>query len=158
MKIAEQHKDILDRAVKAINLEKTSKTASMEFPTGTSRENLIALTGIDPYADMDGCFLKMIDILDVDIHGPNVPKMLGIEEEEARLKFGFLLDAFDYGAPPHAGIALGLDRLVMLLAGMSNIREVIAFPKTASGMCPLTGAPTPVPKELLDELGMKKIE
>jgi aspartyl-tRNA synthetase len=79
---------------------------------------------------------------------------LKINEERAREKFGFLLDAFEYGAPPHAGIALGLDRLVMILAGVTNIREVIAFPKTASGGCPLTGAPTSVDEDLLSDLGL----
>jgi aspartyl-tRNA synthetase len=79
-------------------------------------------------------------------------KVLGIDEETARRKFGFLLDAFEFGAPPHAGIALGLDRTVMLLAGMENIRDVIAFPKTTTGGCPLTGAPAEVDPALLDEL------
>jgi aspartyl-tRNA synthetase len=82
-------------------------------------------------------------------------KALGIGGEEAREKFGFLLDAFDYGAPPHAGIALGLDRMVMLLAGCGNIREVIAFPKSATGACPLTGAPSTPDLRLLDDLGLK---
>ena len=70
--------------------------------------------------------------------------LLGISEEEATAKFGFLLDAFRYGAPPHAGFAFGLDRLVALLVGEDNIREVIAFPKTQSGGDPLTSAPTEV--------------
>ena len=80
---------------------------------------------------------------------------LGIDETVAREKFGFLLDAFEYGAPPHAGFAVGLDRLVMLLAGADNIRDVIAFPKTTSASCLLSGAPDHIPDELLDELGIK---
>jgi aspartyl-tRNA synthetase len=82
-------------------------------------------------------------------------KALGIDEDAAREKFGFLLDAFEYGAPPHAGFALGIDRLVMLLAGVDNIRDVIAFPKTTSASCLMTSAPSDVPDELLDELGVK---
>jgi aspartyl-tRNA synthetase len=81
--------------------------------------------------------------------------LMGIGEAEARAKFGFLLDALTYGAPPHGGIALGLDRLVMLLAGAASIRDVIAFPKTSSGACPLTGAPDAVPPRQLKELHLR---
>jgi aspartyl-tRNA synthetase len=81
--------------------------------------------------------------------------LLGISPEEARLKFGFLLDAFRFGAPPHAGFAFGIDRLTALLAGEDNIREVIAFPKTQSGTDPLTSAPTPLSPEQLTELGLR---
>lgn len=71
-------------------------------------------------------------------------KLLGISEEQAKDKFGFLLDAFEYGPPPHGGIAFGWDRICMLLSGADNLREVIAFPKTGGGSDPLTGAPTPI--------------
>jgi aspartyl-tRNA synthetase len=81
--------------------------------------------------------------------------LLGIEPEEAQQKFGFLLDAFRYGAPPHAGFAFGIDRLVAVLAGEENIREVIAFPKTQSGLDPLTGAPLPLDEAQLKELGLR---
>ena len=81
--------------------------------------------------------------------------MLGIQDEEAEQKFGFLLDAFKYGAPPHAGFAFGIDRLVALLSGEENIREVIAFPKTQSGSDPLTNAPTPLEGTHLEELGLR---
>ena len=80
---------------------------------------------------------------------------LGIGQEEAHEKFGFLMEAFRYGPPPHGGIAFGLDRLVMLLCGAASIREVITFPKTTSGSCPLTGAPSPVDQKQLEELGIK---
>jgi aspartyl-tRNA synthetase len=83
--------------------------------------------------------------------------LLGIDRETARARFGFLLDAFRHGAPPHAGFAFGVDRLVALLAGEDNIREVIAFPKTQSGADPLTGAPGPLAAAQLAELGLRLV-
>jgi aspartyl-tRNA synthetase len=81
-------------------------------------------------------------------------RAMGMSDEEARAKFGWFLDALQMGAPPHGGFALGIERFLALLACESNIREVIAFPKTASGSDPLTGAPAPTTKERLDELGI----
>ena len=81
--------------------------------------------------------------------------ILGIGAAEAQAKFGFLLDAFRYGPPPHAGFAFGMDRLTAVLAGEENIREVIAYPKTQSGADPLTGAPTPIDDRQLEELGLR---
>jgi aspartyl-tRNA synthetase len=87
-------------------------------------------------------------------------ELIGIEPAEARERFGFLLDALAYGAPPHGGIALGFDRIVSLLAGWRgardvNIRESITFPKTATGADPLTGAPAPVDEAQLRTLGLR---
>jgi aspartyl-tRNA synthetase len=85
-------------------------------------------------------------------------RLLGISDEDAKRRFGHMLEAFEYGAPPHAGFAPGLDRVVAQLAGEDDIREVIAFPKTKTGAEPMTGAPSPVPQQQLDELGIRIIE
>ena len=95
----------------------------------------------------------------IRIHDPDVQRkvfeLLGMDEEEAQSRFGFLLDALRYGAPPHGGIALGIDRVVAVMAGRESIRDVIAFPKTASGQDPLTGAPRRVDERQLRELGLR---
>jgi aspartyl-tRNA synthetase len=98
----------------------------------------------------------------IRIHQPSIQekvfKLLGISPEEARARFGFLLEALEFGAPPMGGIASGLDRLVAIVAGEEAIREVIAFPKTQRGVCPLTDAPAPVDRAQLQDLGIRLIE
>jgi aspartyl-tRNA synthetase len=97
----------------------------------------------------------------IRIHTPEVQQSvfdhLGLPEGEARERFGFLLEALRYGAPPHGGIAMGIDRIVAIICGLDSIRDVMAFPKTATGGDPLTGAPSPVDEPQLKELGLRSL-
>ncbi len=97
----------------------------------------------------------------IRIHKPEMQQrifnLIGISPEEAQKRFGFFLNPFKYGAPPHGGFAFGIDRLTAILAGEENIREVIAFPKTQSGLDPMTGAPTPILEKHLTELGLRTL-
>jgi aspartyl-tRNA synthetase len=95
----------------------------------------------------------------IRIHRPEMQsavfELLGIGAEEAQAKFGFLLDALNYGAPPHGGIAFGIDRIAALMAGTESIRDVIAFPKTTGAQCLMTGAPSPIADEQLAEVHVR---
>ena len=82
-------------------------------------------------------------------------EVLGLSDEEIKERFGYFVDALQYGTPPHAGMAFGLDRLAMILGGTDNIRDVIAFPKNLAAVDPMTNAPTTVTQAQLDELGIK---
>jgi aspartyl-tRNA synthetase len=126
----------------------TAPTGDLDDPGSlTSRAYDLVLDG----SEIGGGSIR-INTLEVQ---ERVLDLIGIGPEEAQARFGFLLDALGYGAPPHGGIAMGLDRIVALLAGADSIREAIAFPKAASGADPLTGAPAPVGAAQLRELGLR---
>ena len=131
----------------------------------TSPQDLCADTlGADPMQSLAKAYDIVINGYEIGggsirIHQSQLQKkvfeLLGINKEAAEDKFGFLLDALQYGAPPHGGIALGIDRLVMLLTDSSSIRDVIAFPKTQTASCILTNAPSATGDAQLNELGIR---
>ncbi len=137
---------------------------AMHHPFTAPRTEDVALIGTDPGAARARAYDVVMDGLElgggsIRIHDPDLQRSLfatlGIEEAEARERFGFLLEAFRYGVPPHGGIALGLDRMVMLMAGRDSIRDVIAFPKTTSASCLMTSAPSKVDDRQLADLGLR---
>jgi aspartyl-tRNA synthetase len=144
--------------------EENARWSAMHHPFTSPKDGHEDLLETDPGA----CLSKAYDMVlngwemgggSVRIHREEVQskvfRALKIDADEARLKFGFLLDALQYGAPPHGGIAFGLDRLVTMMTGAESIRDVIAFPKTQRAQCLLTSAPSPVDEKQLRELHIK---
>jgi aspartyl-tRNA synthetase len=144
--------------------EEDKRYYSMHHPFTSPRDEDIELLEKDPSQVRANAYDVVLNGVElgggsIRIHRPELQarvfNVLGIGEEEAREKFGFLLDALEYGAPPHGGIALGMDRTVMLLLDAPNLREVIPFPKTQTATCLMTGAPGTVSEEQLKELHLK---
>ena len=144
--------------------EKEKCYAAVHHPFTSPREEDLEKLEIDPGAVKARAYDLVLNGSEIGggsirIHRQDIQRrvfsVLGLAEEKARARFGFFLDALEYGTPPHGGIALGYDRIVALMAGESNIREVIAFPKTASAVDLMCDAPAPVDPEQLDELGLE---
>ncbi len=144
--------------------EKEKRFAAMHHPFTSPREEDLDKLESDPGAAKARAYDLVLNGSEIGggsirIHRQDIQRrvfgILGLTEQKARERFGFFLDALEYGTPPHGGIALGYDRIIALMAGESSIREVIAFPKTASAVDQMCDAPAPVDPEQLDELGLE---
>ena len=144
--------------------EESGRYVAKHHPFTSPRDEDLGLLGSDPGAARAKAYDIVLNGFEIGggsirIHKSEVQKemfrALGFTDEKAQEKFGFLLEAFKYGTPPHGGIAFGLDRLVMLITGSENIREVIAFPKTQNASCLMTDAPSWVDEDQLKELSVE---
>jgi aspartyl-tRNA synthetase len=147
--------------------EEEGRYVAVHHPFTSPRPEDFVLLDTDPSAAKANAYDLVLNGVElgggsIRIHRRDIQEkmfsILGMGEDEARSKFGYLLDAFDYGTPPHGGIAFGLDRLIMLLIGASSIRDVIAFPKTTSATCLMTGAPSEAEFKQLRELHIQTIQ
>lgn len=147
--------------------EEEKRWAANHHPFTAPRDEDVPLLETDPGKVIAKAYDLVLNGYEIGggsirIHNPEVQQrlfaVLGMTPEQARQRFGFLLDALSYGAPPHGGIALGLDRITMILAGTTNIRDVIAFPKNQKARDLMTGAPAPVDAKQLRELGIRMVE
>ncbi|MGB9857776.1 MAG: aspartate--tRNA ligase [Dictyoglomaceae bacterium] len=141
--------------------KETGRIVAEHHPFTSPKKEDLELLEIDPLKVRAQCYDLVLNGAElgsgsIRIHKREIQekifKILNLSEEEIEKRFGFLLEAFEYGAPPHGGIALGLDRIVAILTNSNSLREVIAFPKTQSGTCPLTGAPSEVDPQQLKEV------
>jgi len=145
--------------------EEEKRLLSMHHPFTSPHEADLAFLDNEPLLAKAKAYDLVLNGVEIGggsirIHDLEVQKrifrILGLDQKEVKEKFGFFLEALSYGAPPHGGIALGFDRIVMILAGEESIRDVIPFPKTTSALCLLTGSPAEIEPEQLEELGLKK--
>jgi aspartyl-tRNA synthetase len=144
-------------------LDDDGRLTSSHHPFTSPRESDVSKLESEPLSVLSNAYDLVLNGTElasgsIRIHSRELQErilaVLGISKRDAELRFGFFLRALDYGAPPHGGFALGMDRLAMLIAGESSLRDVIAFPKTTTGACPLTDAPMPASEAQLNELGI----